>query len=1191
MRLVVMSVAVSWCVCGSLFAATNTPPVFAPMTNRFVINGGNAFVVTNLAGDADVPAQSLTCSLPVAPSGATVNPLTGVVTWNTTTNQAGTSNRFEVVVTDDGSPPLSATNSFTVFVRPARPNILIVVTDDQGFHDISAHGCEAPTPNMDRLGREGIRLERFYATPVCSVTRSTLMTGRNPIRTNVTNDRGLELREQTLPLAFKSAGYQTYMCGKWHLGGLYNNTNSTVINGVTNVVVREGADYQPQVRGWDSHYGEYTGAIGYSNHVSQENGQLDWWLNGQTNLDAGWSTDLLANKAVQALQQRDPSKPALVYLAFNAVHGPVSAPTNYTAKYAAISNVNRRTLLAALDQMDVALGRVLDSLDAEDIASNTVVVFFGDNGGQYASGGSNLPLRGDKGDLFDGGIHTPAAIRWPGVLPTGVTNCQQFVWVGDWFPTLCAAAGISPLNTKPFDGVNMWPLLLAATNGTFNPSSYRGVPLVSGSSAGSGVFDVFSNGTNLTMFKLIRDKLPGTGSGFTNYLFDIIADPYESNDVASVPAYSNIVATLTNYYDAIKAESYTPYIGAHPQGQTVPEGSNVTLWAMTTIYAKKPACQWRRNGVSIGGATNLLAVDSGTYLARLDFTNATPGDAGAYDLVASSQAVGWPTAVTSQTATLIVLSTSVVETVVYDLLLGRPTDTSIAVSVLSSNDMQVYFEFGTQSGAYSNQTATTFVTNGAPREIEISGLQKDRAYFYRIRYCTNGVAPFAYGVERTFHTQRSRGRAFTFDIEADPHYQDNTPSVWRQTLTNVLADAPDFLIDLGDTFMGEKYAATNPATLSQQGIVDACAAVRGQFFNISGHSVPLFLVGGNHDPELGWLLTNSSPHANAAVWGAQARELYYPCPVPGGFYSGATNVDFYQQQPRDGYYAFEWGDALIVTLDPFWFSNQSVRKSSNPWAWTLGSNQYFWLKRTLETSNAKFKFVFAHHLVGGSFDTDARGGLEFAPYFEWGGLNTNGTYGFATNRPGWPMPIQDLLLSNNVQVFFHGHDHLYVKQDFYADGITNGEPDLIYQEVPQPSHYPYDATSYATGTNISYSYQSGVFYGSAGHLRVIVSPTNATVDYVRSYRASDIGKTNRTVTYSYNIPAPVSTTTNASITSAQPMATGSFMLQWNAQPGVAYFTQWSSDLAQWNTVPVGQTNSWLDTNMLNAAWRFYRVTW
>jgi hypothetical protein len=454
------------------------------------------------------------------------------------------------------------------------------------------------------------------------------------------------------------------------------------------------------------------------------------------------------------------------------------------------------------------------------------------------------------------------------------------------------------------------------------------------------------------------------------------------------------------------------------------------------------------------------------------------------------------------------------------IVLGRPTANSIAINALSDTNLVAYFEYGTQPGVYPSQSTVTNLAAGQPQEVVLDSLQANTRFYYRLRFHAMGETTFLAGAEHTFMTQRARGSTFTFDVEADPHYNDapgTVPSIWQQTLTNVLADTPDFLIDLGDTFMGEKYSTTNNGySMTQPGIADACAAVRSQFFSIVGHSVPLFLVEGNHDPELGWWLSNDAPHDNPPVWAASARDLYYPCPIPGSFYSGATATDFYQQQPRDGYYAFEWGDALFVVLDPFWYSNQAVTKSKDPWAWTLGTNQYYWLKSTLENSTAYFKFIFIHHLVGGSFDSTARGGVEFAPYFEWGGNNTNGTWGFTANRPGWPLPIHNLLVSNNVTAMFHGHDHLYVRQSL--DGI-------IYQEVPQPSHYPYDSTNSATNSN--YNYLSGILYGSSGHLRVTVSSTNAVVDYVRSSRPSDIGPgiTNQMVTYSYTIPSPVTVDT------------------------------------------------------------------
>ncbi|MCU0784034.1 MAG: metallophosphoesterase [Verrucomicrobia bacterium] len=522
----------------------------------------------------------------------------------------------------------------------------------------------------------------------------------------------------------------------------------------------------------------------------------------------------------------------------------------------------------------------------------------------------------------------------------------------------------------------------------------------------------------------------------------------------------------------------------------------------------------------------------------------------------------------------------------YNILLGRPTDKSIAVSLLASNDLQIYFELGSQSGSYTNQTATMAVTNGIPSVTTFAGLQPNQKYFYRVRYSTNGVAPFSAGGEASFRTQRARGSTFVFAIEADPHNRDNDPGVWELCLTNMLADAPDFLFDLGDTFMEEKLANTNAYWLTQPGIIELHKEVRNLRFGLVGHSLPLFLVDGNHEAEVGWRVTNTS---SSAVWGAQARQYYFPVPVPaaGGFYSGAMNNDPFMLTPRDAYYAFEWGDALFVSLDPFWFT--TPKPGNDGWGWTLGTNQYYWLKQTLENSTAKFKFVFAHHLVGGLGGAVARGGLSFASWYEWGGYNTNGTYGFTSQRPGWPAPIQDLLLTKNVQVFFHGHDHLFVKEDFRLPGNSNGAPNLIYQDVPQPSRLPGN-----TNSAVGYGYTNAgqVLIASSGHLRVTVSPTNALVEYVRVYLPSSesAGKINRMVAYSYNIPAP---------TNPPPVLAGTMLNNRRIQlsiagtPGQACTVQASTNLINWTNVFSTNVTAalvfWSDGESTNFPSRFYRV--
>ena len=159
------------------------------------------------------------------------------------------------------------------------------------------------------------------------------------------------------------------------------------------------------------------------------------------------------------------------------------------------------------------------------------------------------------------------------------------------------------------------------------------------------------------------------------------------------------------------------------------------------------------------------------------------------------------------------------------------------------------------------------------------------------------------------------------------------------------------------------------------------------------------------------------------------------------------------------------------------------------WGWTLGKAQYEWLKQTLESSTARYKFIFIHHLVGGN-SNEARGGIESAGYYEWGGKNQDGSWGFDTQRPGWEMPIHALLVKNRVSALFHGHDHVFVKQEL--DGI-------IYQECPQPSITKYNNTQLAQ----QYGYIHGEVVSSSGHLRVQVTPAQATVEYVRAYRPQD----------------------------------------------------------------------------------------
>jgi len=420
-------------------------------------------------------------------------------------------------------------------------------------------------------------------------------------------------------------------------------------------------------------------------------------------------------------------------------------------------------------------------------------------------------------------------------------------------------------------------------------------------------------------------------------------------------------------------------------------------------------------------------------------------------------------------------------------LLGRPTDTSIAVNSFADVDLEVYLEYGTAPGNYTRQTPHAFFQGGNPIEFVIDQLDPNTRYYYRMNYGRSDAAlgEFSHRDEHSFHTQRSPGSTFTFTVQADSHLDKNSNlDLYRQTLANVLADAPDFHVDLGDTFMCEKHSDPLTAIVRMapdQATVDARYAYERANFGFIAHSAPLFLANGNHEGELGWLANGTDQ--NIAIWATRARQKFFLNPVPDGFYSGDSVEEPFAGK-RASWYAWHWGDALFVVLDPYWYTK--TKSSKDAWALTLGERQFKWLQETLSSSPATFKFVFIHNLVGG-LDGQMRGGIEAAPFFEWGGQNQDGTMGFDQNRPGWSMPIHQLLARYGVTAVFHGHDHLYAKQEL--DGV-------VYQAVPQPS-----AKNFSNGPNLAtqYHYETGTILSSSGHIRVTVSPDRVTAQYVRAW--------------------------------------------------------------------------------------------
>ena len=451
-------------------------------------------------------------------------------------------------------------------------------------------------------------------------------------------------------------------------------------------------------------------------------------------------------------------------------------------------------------------------------------------------------------------------------------------------------------------------------------------------------------------------------------------------------------------------------------------------------------------------------------------------------------------------------------------LLGCPTANSVTLNALSLLPLEIYFELGYSSGDYNSKTLMGTYVGGEPIEVVLDTLLPDTRYFYRMRYRRPGEQEYSSGPERSFHTQRSASETFSFTVQSDSHLQDlllwaatgDGLSLYRTALRNASADASDFHFCMGDTFHCESYAARD--------VVDYEEAVRRHLdqrplLDLVCHSAPFFFAVGNHEGEQGWRLDGSPD--NVAIWAANARKHVYPLPAPDAFYTGGTdNVPYVGL--RESYYAWEWGNALFVVLDPYWYTTSKPHGaggtpgSGDNWDWTLGQEQYDWLCQTLENSAATFKFVFAHQVTGG-VTTYGRGGIEAACYalgwhgsFEWGGEDLFGNYVFDTKRPGWGRPIHDVLVDNNVTIFFHGHDHVFVHQ--VLDGV-------VYQECPQPSD-----SAYRSGFYYFAGYLYGVKVNNSGHVRVTVSPSQVTVEYIRAYLPGD--GTNGQVAYSYSIPAP-----------------------------------------------------------------------
>lgn len=347
---------------------------------------------------------------------------------------------------------LAANAGLAADTNSTRPNILIILADDLGYGELGCQGGkDVPTPNIDSLAKNGIRFTSGYVTcPVCSPSRAGLMTGRYGQRFGIelnpgfSHAIGLPLSEKTLAEYLKAAGYATGMFGKWHLGFK--------------------PAMQPNGRGFDDYFGFLGGAHSYVDAEGDRDPSNTIMRNGRKETSIDYTTDAFGREAV-AFIEKHRSQPWLVYLPFNATHGPLQAPEKYTSRFPKLQG-GRRTFAGMLSALDDAVGAVLAKLRDLQLEENTLIVFVSDNGApdHADTKHSNQPLRGYKSQLFEGGIREPFIIQWKGRLPAGKVDNRPVITL-DILPTALAAAGVpAPVSAK-LDGVNLLPFLTGDNGG------------------------------------------------------------------------------------------------------------------------------------------------------------------------------------------------------------------------------------------------------------------------------------------------------------------------------------------------------------------------------------------------------------------------------------------------------------------------------------------------------------------------------------------------------------------------------------------------------------------------------------------------------------------------------------------------------------------------------------------------------
>ncbi|MCL6295571.1 arylsulfatase [Jejuia spongiicola] len=420
-----------------------------------------------------------------------------------------------------------------------KPNVIIVMTDDQGYADISAHGSpDVSTPNMDKLKSQGISLEDFQVSPTCAPTRSAIMTGRHPFKNGITHTilerERMALGITTLPQVLKKGGYTSGIFGKWHLG--------------------DESDYQPENRGFDEVFIHGAGGIGqaYAGSCADvpDNKYFDPTIkhNGTFVKTKGYCTDIFFTQALSWLKNKSKeSKPFFAYIATNAPHGPFIAPEKYKKKFIEQGYPEKaQGFYGMIENIDDNLGRLMEKLDLWGIADNTILIFMSDNGKTYGGQNNvhgstyNAGMKGFKGSAHEGGTRVPFFIRWPDKFSSG-RKVDALLNHYDILPTLADIAGIDISDIPDIDGQSFLPYLKSESHKTddryrfFHGGRWALNPKNASNQKGSERWVGTLESSNPDNSKYKNCAIRNERYRYINNkeLYDVINDPGQTLDIAS----------------------------------------------------------------------------------------------------------------------------------------------------------------------------------------------------------------------------------------------------------------------------------------------------------------------------------------------------------------------------------------------------------------------------------------------------------------------------------------------------------------------------------------------------------------------------------------------------------------------------------------------------------------------------------